>query len=61
MNGSGNAFVADDNGGAAPGPWVEIRWLSPRHLLVQFDERAEVFKQDESVMGVRIEYQGMPR
>lgn len=60
--GGGNAFRADDNHGAASagawgGPWVEVKWLSPDHLLVRYAKNSRIFEQDASVAGVSIAFQ----
>ena len=59
--GSGNAFIADDDHGAAPsahwgGPPVSMRWTSPTHLIIGYDSRARVFKREARVDGVEISY-----
>ena len=64
--GAGNVFVADADHGRANaaswgGPWVELHWLSPQHLLVRYDANARVFKNNESVSGVRISYEKVGR
>jgi len=48
-SGDGNAFIADTDHGAANaaswgGPWVELRWLSPKSLLIRYDAKARVFQ-----------------
>ncbi len=63
-SGGGNAFIADDNHGAARvgdwgGSWAEMKWLSPDHLLVRFAVKSRLFKQKERVSGVRITYQAI--
>jgi hypothetical protein len=65
-SGVGNVFVADTNRGAASaaswgGPWVELRWLSPKNLLVRYDAKARVFTQNESVSGVAVSYETVRR
>lgn len=60
--GSGNAFIADDDHGAArvgswEGSWAEARWLTPDHLLIRYAAKSRLFKQSDSVSGVRITYQ----
>jgi len=62
LSGPGNVFRADDNHGAARaggwgGPWAEIKWLSPSHLLVRYAARSRLFKESEHVSGVKIMYQ----
>lgn len=64
--GAGNVFVADTDHGAANaaswgGPWVELRWLSPRNLLIRYDARARVFTQKSSVSGVEVSYEKVAR
>lgn len=66
LSGAGNVFVADRNHGAASsaqwgGPWVDLRWLSPKDLLVRYDAKARVFAQNESVSGVRVRYEKVAR
>jgi len=57
----GNVFVADAyNGGkrgAWGGPWTDIVWIGPEHLLVKYEARARIFHQNEAISGVRISYQ----
>jgi hypothetical protein len=65
-SGSGNAFVADTDHGAANaapwgGPWVQLRWLSPQKLLIRYDAKARVFKQYEGASGVNISYEKVAR
>jgi hypothetical protein len=65
-SGAGNVFVADTGHGAATaapwgGPWVEIRWLSPKQLLIRYDAKARVFAQNESVSGVNVRYEKVTR
>jgi hypothetical protein len=56
----GNAFVADAyNGGrrgAWGGPWTEMAWIGPHHLLLTYDNKARIFDQQTDVNGVRITY-----
>jgi hypothetical protein len=66
LTGSGNAFIADDDHGAAAvggwgGAWAEVRWLAPDHLLIRYAAKSRLFKQDEGVAGVRISYQQVTR
>lgn len=63
-SGVGNAFRADDDHGAARtgawgGPWADMKWLSPDHLLVRFAAKSRLFEHDEDVSGVRITYQAV--
>jgi hypothetical protein len=56
----GNVFVADAyNGGKRGewgGPWAEMAWIGPDHLLVTYDYKARVFDKQEVVNGIRITY-----
>jgi hypothetical protein len=59
--GSGHAFIADDDHGAAPsanwaGAPVSMRWTSPTHLIIGYDFRTRVFKREGQVDGVEISY-----
>ncbi len=62
LSGGGNAFVADDDHGAAAaapwgGPWAEMRWTSPTHLLIRYDEKARVFKSEGRVGTVSVSFE----
>ena len=62
VSGSGNAFVADDDHGAARagswgGPWAEPKWLSPARLLIRYAKKSRVFEQSNNAEGVTITYQ----
>jgi hypothetical protein len=64
--GSGNAFRADDDHGAAAagtwgGPWAEIRWLAPGQLLIRYAAKSRLFEQEDEVSGIRISYQQVNR
>ena len=59
--GSGNAFRADDDHGAARaggwgGPWAETRWLAADHLLVRYAAKSRIFRQADQVDGVKITF-----
>ncbi|RZT46399.1 hypothetical protein EV283_3346 [Sphingomonas sp. BK036] len=61
-SGGGNAFVADDDHGAArvgdwEGSWADMKWLSPERLRIRYATKSRVFKQKGSVSGVSISYQ----
>jgi hypothetical protein len=61
-SGGGNAFVADDDHGAArvgdwEGAWAEMKWLSPEGLLIRYAAKSRLFKQKQRVSGVNITYQ----
>lgn len=65
-SGGGNTFRADDDHGAAAagdwgGPWAEMRWLAPDHLLIRYAAKSRLFEQQEEVSGVKISYQQVPR
>lgn len=62
-DGKGNVFVADGGEKAADwgGPWAEVRWTGPKQLLVRFDRTARVFDQNESMDGVQISFEAVPR
>lgn len=60
--GGGNAFVADDDHGAArvgswEGSWAETKWLAPDHLLIRYAAKSRLFKRSDNVSGVKITYQ----
>lgn len=64
--GGGNGFRADDDHGAAVdgaggGPWAEMRWLAPDHLLIRYAAKSRVFAQEDEVSGVKISYQQVTR
>ena len=62
----GNVFRADTGHDAAVrtgawrGPWAEMRWLSPRHLLVRHAAGARLFARAGQANGIRISYQAVP-
>lgn len=62
----GNAFRADDYHGAAAvgdwgGPWAEMKWLAPDHLLIRYATKSRLFEQDQEVSGIKISYQQVAR
>ena len=64
LSGSGNAYRADDDHGAAAagswgGPWADMKWMGPDWLLVRFAAGSRFFKQESEVAGVRIAYQSV--
>ncbi|MDQ0462918.1 hypothetical protein QO010_000666 [Caulobacter ginsengisoli] len=64
-SGPGNLFRADTGHGAARsgawgGPWAELRWLSPNHLLVRYATGARIFEQSARVGGVDVTYEAAP-
>lgn len=63
---SGNAFRADDDHGAAAagdwgGPWAEIRWMAPDHLLIRYAAKSRIFEKDSDVSGIRISFEEVDR
>jgi hypothetical protein len=61
-SGRGNAFIADDDHGAArvgdwEGSWAEMKWLSADRLLIRYAPKSRLFKQEQRVSGVTITYQ----
>jgi hypothetical protein len=65
-SGSGNVFRADANNGAAAtggwgGPWAEMKWLAPDHLLIRYASKSRLFEQAEEVSGVKITYEQVAR
>jgi len=64
--GSGNTFRADDDHGAAAagewgGPWAEVTWLAPDHLLIRYAAKSRLFEQEGEISGVKISYQQVTR
>ena len=64
--GGGNTFRADADHGAAArgdwgGPWAEMRWLAPDHLLIRYAVKSRLFEQRAEVAGVKISYQELAR
>jgi len=64
LSGAGDVFRADGNHGAARagewgGPWAEIKWLSPNHLLVRYAAKSRLFEQGHYVSGIKITYQAV--
>jgi hypothetical protein len=62
----GNLFIADDNHGAAPagaggGPDVQVEWVGRNRLQLRHDHRVRVFKAEEMVLEVKVEYLGPAR
>ena len=60
--GAGNAFIADDDHGAArvgswEASWAETKWLASDHLLIRYAAKSRLFKRNASVSGVKITYQ----
>jgi hypothetical protein len=65
-SGGGNVFVADTNRDAAEraawgGPWAEVTWLTPQHLLVRYNGRARVFKRVGEMSAVRVSFEKVAR
>jgi hypothetical protein len=62
LSGAGNAYSADDGHGAAfigswGGPWTEMKWLAPDHILIRFDAKSRIFLQAVQVNGIRVTYE----
>lgn len=65
-SGGGNTFRADDDHGASPdgewgGPWAQITWLAPDHLLIRYAAKSRLFAQEDKVSGIKISYQQVTR
>ncbi len=65
-SGGGNTFRADDDHGAAAigewgGPWTDMTWLAPKHLLIRYAAKSRLFEQQVEVAGVKISYQQVAR
>lgn len=66
LRGGGNAFVADDDHGAAAasslgGPWASIRWLARDRLLISYDARARVFTANPRVGSIQVVFTKVSR
>lgn len=66
LSGSGNAFVADDDHGAAAtggwgGPWAAMTWLTAERLQISYAAKSRIFAQDDRVSGVAISYRPVSR
>jgi hypothetical protein len=61
--GKGNVLITDhaEKAAAWGGPWAEVKWVEPRHLLVKFDRTARVFEKESSVKGVRVSFESVSR
>jgi hypothetical protein len=59
---AGNVFRASkgSRSGAWKGPYAEIEWLAPDHLLVRYIGDAEVRLKETKIKGVTISYQSLP-
>ena len=63
----GNAFRADGGHvgsvrtGAWGGPWVEMRWLTSRSLLIRYAAGARLFAREERIGDVDIRYEPVAR
>jgi hypothetical protein len=60
--GSGNAFRADTDHGAAQagawgGPWAAVEWTSSTHLVIRYAGKSRVFAHKDDIMGVTIDYE----
>ena len=64
-NARGNVLVADSYDGQAPldsGSVIHlsVKWLGDDSLLVQYDRRARLFRQELRVRGVSVRYDTIP-
>ena len=62
LRGGGNVIVADDDHGAARvgawgGPWMDIEWAGPTHLVVRYAGGARIFSQATKVNSVSISFE----
>lgn len=59
---SGNVFIADNGhnnavrSGPWNGPWAEMEWLAPDHLLIRYPFEARVFVRQDKIKGVKITF-----
>ena len=55
----GNVFIADGGTKAATwgGPWADVSWVGPKHLLIRYDATARVFAQSKTVGDTQVSYQ----
>ncbi len=65
-SGGGNTFRADDDHGAAAagewgGPWADMTWLAPDHLLIRYAAKSRLLQQQGEVSGVKISYKQVAR
>ena len=58
-NEAGNAFIADDNHGAA-GSIARLEWLAPHTLQITISSKARVFKKESRTGTVEIRYVEQP-
>lgn len=64
--GSGNTFRADDDHGKAAvgewqGPWADMRWTGPDHLLIRYADKSRIFAEEPEIEGVKVDYQKITR
>ena len=64
-SGGGNLFVADTDRGAAPsgpggGPELRARWDGPKRLSLQHHAKARVFKAEQHLNGIEVQYERFP-
>lgn len=65
-NVSGNAFVANDDGGRARtgnwgGPWAETKWLAADHLFIRYASGAKVYQEREKIGEVKLSYEAIDK
>lgn len=59
--GSGNLFISDTDHGAAPsgpggGPELSVEWKDERAIVLVYDSRVRVFKNEQRMDGVHVSY-----
>ena len=59
----GNVFIAEGGAKAVTwgGPWADVSWVGPKHLLVRYDASARVFTQNKTVGDTEVSYLPMRR
>jgi hypothetical protein len=62
-SGKGNVFIADGGTKAATwgGPWADVSWVGPKHLLIRYDPTAGVFAQNKTIGDTQVSYQPIRR
>ena len=59
-NDTGNIFVAGDNNGKANliGEiiYVKTKWLNNENLIIEYDEKAQIFKNEKAENGIKVIY-----
>jgi hypothetical protein len=62
-SGKGNVFVADGGTKVARwgGPWADVSWVGPKHLLIRYDAAARIFALNKMIGDIQVSYQPMRR